>query len=629
MYAFVFVQDSDHPRTQADLRVYARTLRHVMPMLGLDLAAHCTVLPDCNCGWFRIEPTSTNLASLVSEAVEETYAAIVYGQVEGFGSAAHAVLDAWHHGGTMAVRNLEGSFGAVIIDRRDHTVTLISDVVGQRSLHYYTAGRTLVASPHDLALLSTGDCPADFDLTTAACIAAMDLSPRGKSMLRDAAFCHPSGFVRWQHGRITQMADPVLKPAHRIESGDKKATTDHLDRMIERLRTRTRLFVGEEQAVYTDLTGGFDSRAVLALLLSAADPSRIKAVCNGEATSLDAQIAARVARRYGGSFEARMPALPTPEVYLLNTDAMAFAMSGATNSKRAVAQALQFEHEIRPHAWGGGGETYRGPRYGPPGTHPALTRDDALTRLKGKTRIEKLPWQDAGLPGAMGERFDQSVDAYAAFSSNGYDIIDLFKLYERETVWGCLSKRFNWTNRGLWNPYMSPQLVRDAFRMPVPIRDHATIHEALLQRYMPGGYWMLVNGNTLAPFNRWARTMPLFRHVNRAFHGLHRRAQPLLKRGQVEGRHIEQIRADAFSGTLSGILREVLTEQGSLTLDLFGREGIGQLLEEHISGRQNHTQTLGCLVTVERWRVMAQETAHRAAASTMQYTSLRKHSEKV
>ncbi len=614
MYTFVFVHAPEQPRTEADLRAYARTLRQTMPALGLDLTADCAALTDCNCGWFLLQPDGTALPSLVSQAVEETHAVIAYGQVEGAPAAAHAVLDAWRRGGAQAVRELEGVFGAVVVDRREGAVTLISDAVGQRSLYYHAGGGALIVSPHDLALLSTGDCPARFDLTSAAGIAAAGWSFGGRSLLKEVSYCHPAGFVQRRDGRITWVSTPVLEPASRIEKGDRKAIALQFERMFERLRNSAKTFAGDAPTVYTDLTGGFDSRAVLALLLSAVAPSRIQAVCSGDSESPDVRIAASVAGRYGIPLERQVPELVSTDAYLSNTDLRAFAMNGATNSKRSIGPAPRFENETRPHAWGGAGEMYRRSYYHAFPKRLPLTHQEALDILKKKSRIEMLSRQRPELARSVAARFNQSVDNCASVSPDGYDIMDLFMLYERTAVWGAMSKRFDWLNRGLWCPYLSPQLVRDAYRMPSPLGDHTPIHEVLLRRYMPRAFWTPINGKTLAPLKWWARTMPLFHYVDRACHGLIMRVQPAYR----GGRNTDQIRGDYFAGMLSGVLRETLTEADSLTIELFGREGIERLLEEHVSGRQNHTHTLGNLMTVERWRLMAQAMARQASIESPQ-----------
>jgi hypothetical protein len=66
----------------------------------------------------------------------------------------------------------------------------------------------------------------------------------------------------------------------------------------------------------------------------------------------------------------------------------------------------------------------------------------------------------------------------------------------------------------------------------------------------------------------------------------------------------EEARASAFAGPLHEYIRGLLTESQSIAVELFGRKGIEQLLDEHATRGHNHLVLLGQLVTIEHYRKM-------------------------
>ena len=60
------------------------------------------------------------------------------------------------------------------------------------------------------------------------------------------------------------------------------------------------------------------------------------------------------------------------------------------------------------------------------------------------------------------------------------------------------------------------------------------------------------------------------------------------------------------------LVKEKSRTAGGFGEQLFGQEGMKRLLDDHNAHRKGHTDCLGSLITMERWRKMMQE-AHRRA----------------
>ena len=77
---------------------------------------------------------------------------------------------------------------------------------------------------------------------------------------------------------------------------------------------------------------------------------------------------------------------------------------------------------------------------------------------------------------------------------------------------------------------------------------------------------------------------------------------------------MDQLVHDFLAGPLMETVRGIVMSEGSFALEIFGRHGVESLLNEHKSRRMNHTEALGLLVAMERWRTMVQGVARDASA---------------
>lgn len=353
MYTFVFMATRTEALSHDILRNSARITRKWMPTLGIELVEGYTLLPGGQSGWFWLAPAGDGNQDLVSEYIDERYAVLVFGNISGCGScnAARTVFDAWDSGGSPKIRELEGCFSAVIVDRTGGPVLLIGDLMGRRALSYFADDRVLLASPHDVALMSTGRIPVEFDHVSVCSVAAFDWSLRGKSLLKHVNTCHPAEYIRWADGQIHHIADPVLNPSQRISAGDHRSISDHLNQMIERAQTNARVFVGNRPEFKCDLSAGLDSRAVWSLLVSVVDnPSRIIATSVGEVNNVKVKVASRLAKMYGTGFASYAEPAPSGDDFLARCDLLAFSMNGGTPGKRAMKYPKIFRTNPQTYA---------------------------------------------------------------------------------------------------------------------------------------------------------------------------------------------------------------------------------------------------------------------------------------
>lgn len=634
MHTFTFVAGRPGLLTRSRLLSHARIVRSLLPSLETRLQSDAFLRPEEGFGWSSLIPGTREGESLLSQAITSDHAAVAYGQVQcpadgagggtgtgtgsgtstGSGTGAQRLLGRWLEGGAEAVQELEGSFSAVVVERSTGEVHLLCDLLGHRALRFFATDQEIIASPHDLAIAATGRSPAGIDHTSAATILACEWSLGGRSMLEGVEICAPGEVVRWRAGVGTPDRTLFLPGARPADaSGGRGDVAEVRSRMLAVAVESTRLFLQEEPDPVVDLTAGLDSRAALALVLGAGNWQGRRVQCAGAEDSLDVRYGRRIADREGLRFIRTEPTLPTAEKFLEHVDLMAFAMNGDTNGKRALAPAPTYPARRLPHVWGGGGEIYRGYYYPPAGRSPGLRSNaDAARLLHSKLHVDRLPWRDPTFAEAVHRRQDERLDRLATAARGPYDLLDLYYLFERFAVWGSIKERFTWEPDRYWTPFANARLVRLGFRLPAPLGTRTRLHTDAIRRFLPGAYWVPVNGATILPFERLGAPG---RALNRAYRVAGRlvRRLPGSEVSSSGARSHEQLRAEIFAGPLSDTLAAILDSRDSLSAELLGHDGIRGILASHRAAAGIQTlQVLGRLVTMERWHQMARSA--RAAA---------------
>ena len=612
MHTFVLVASASHPPSSEDLRSYAEVIRRAMPCLGVALAEGRTLVPECGAGWVWLAPVCTRERPLISEHVDDEFAVVTFGET--FGDlrrdAAEAVLAAWRAGGAFGVSRTEGSFAAAIAHRASGRIVLVGDAVGHRALRYHAGAGTLIASPHEVSLVATGRCPTAIDYVSASSIVAAGWSLGGRSLLTGVHPCRATEYVEWRDGDVRIHRIPsILQGEDRIDGKDTEGIARQHERMIEAMRSYTRLFTRKDSVARTTLTAGLDSRVVLSLLLAELGPRPIQASCGGEPNSLDVKTARRVVERQGVAFSSAPLLFATPDEFIAHADLLAFAMNGDTDGKRAAYPPPRFDGSPQNIGGGWGGEVTRGFYYrGSPFAQRAhVGVEHAAEILKNVARSPKLPWACEDLVSGLEERSEEGARYYAAFSEDGYDILDLFYLHDRVAVWGALLGRFTWKERH-WSPFLSLRLLELAGAMPAPIGDRTHVHEECIRRFAPRSYWISINGKTLLPLERPGQVARALRLFNRKWQAL-LQGRKGFRLGRLSAGS-DQLRSTAFAGPLSQAVRDVLTSEGSFAFELFGRAGTERLLREPALGAKNHImQALGTLLIMERWRTLVTDVA--------------------
>ena len=626
MHTFIFFTGMQVELSNAMLCACSQNIKQYINSFGEAIVEKNTLLPEKKWGWVWLEPAKKSSYRLFSEAINERYAVLLFGSIpsDKQENPAQIVLQTWSSAGAVATQALEGSFGTVIVDRLEDTVTLLSDVIGQRSLRYYTDHEFLIVSPHDISIVATGRCPLAFDMGTAASLAGVSWSLGGKSLLKTINACYPTAYVQYQHGHIQTVSMPLVGNVHRLSPHDSLSIGENLDHMVAVAQENIKQVVTPGKPITAELSSGLDSRAILSLLLSVLPRNQISAWSVGASNDRDVMIARQLARLCRIDFSHAVLSSAPTDSFVAHSDLLTFATNGNANVMDIALKPMPlFDPAPSLSFCGDAGEIFRGYYY-PHGHRPhqrSISASDALSSLQRRIIITPLPWISLELEQIVRERLAAILGEYATVSTDGYDLLDMFYLYERFAVWCNKHERSTWEAPIRVSPFASRSLVRLAYKMPAPIADYARIHEEFIRRFAPLTAWLRINGDTRLPLegDRWITDF-LRKLDNKLTHIQQRIASQLQQRvwgdrWNAGDKSYNELREDALATEpLWDVIHNLLLAGNSLAIEMFGQNGTEQLLHNLKEPRgelQRHecAVIISRLVSVERFRTTAQAIA--------------------
>jgi hypothetical protein len=608
MYTFVFVVSSRADEAERCARSALERVRAALPTLGSPGRIACAALPELGAAYATLLPEIDRKVSLLQVELDERRLVISYGERPNTPRLAHSVREVFEQGGAPGVAGLDGNFSALIVERDTRRVWTAGTLLGHRALVYAATGTAFAVSPHDLALVATGLFPPEVDRNSLASMLVCDWSLSGRPLLASARRCHPLQLVQFEAGRAETRALSVRLFEPRFDARDRGGVRRQVALVADQLEHTARQMTAGLDCIEGSLTAGLDSRALWATLLAAAAARPLLCTTTGGDRSLDVRVARRLARSFGARHQRRDVEAPAADDFTRVLSLMAFFASGDTSAKRALTRLPNLTTPLPWLAGGTGGEIFRGFFYPYLGVAtrariaiPELA--DQLLRWRFR-RFDKLAFQEPAVRSALRLRLEETLSALGVHSSHPHDLLDLFYLFERYGRWGARPACFPWNNA--WTPFESSAAIREALKLPAPVGNHCTAHGLLIRRHLPArAYWTPINAGQLVPLQGPGQLRQLLRQ------GLNVRGllQQKLER-KLQGSSVtpDDVRARFLAEELSPVVRSLLQDQGSLSLDLFGAAGVEQLLAQH-GAQRNQLPLIGILLTAEQWWRLARTLA--------------------
>jgi hypothetical protein len=608
MYTFVFVVSTRADEAERRARSALERVREALPTLGSPGRIAGAALPELGAAYATLLPELDRPVSLLQVERDERRLVISYGERPNSVALARSVREVFDREGAPGVAALDGNFSALIVERDTRRVWLCGTLLGHRALYHGGTGTAFAVSPHDLALVATGLVPPLVDRNSLASMLVCDWSLSGRPLLAGARRCHPLELVRFESGRCEARALSVSLFEARFDARDRAGVQRQVARVADQLSHTAGETTARLERIEGSLTAGLDSRALWATLLGTAQGKPLLCSTTGGERSLDVRVARRLAHSFGAQHQRRDVEAPATEDFSRVLSLMAFFANGDTSAKRALTRSPKLTAPRASLAGGTGGEIFRGffyPYLGVAARAPLGSSElaDKLLRWRFR-RFDKLAFQEPELRSSLRSRLEETLRALAVHSSHPHDLLDLFYLFERYGRWGARPACFPWNTA--WTPFESIPAIRAALKLPAPIGDQCTAHALLIRRHLPArAYWTPINGGQLVTLQGPGRLRHWLRQGLNAGGLL---LQKLQQSGQRASLTPDDQRARFLAEELSPVVRSLLQDQGSLSLDLFGAAGVERLLQEHRAQR-NQLPLIGILLTAEQWWRLALQLA--------------------
>jgi asparagine synthase (glutamine-hydrolysing) len=512
-----------------------------------------------------------------------------------------AIVHAYEQWGAEAIGRLRGMFGLAIWDARTRNLLLARDRIGIKPLHYAEVGGRLYFGSEIKSLLCAPDLPRELDEAALDHYLSFLYTPRDGSIFRAVRKLPPGHLLRWSNGRVRVERYWQL-PADEPYGGSEADAVAALRNVLE---DAVRSHLVSDVPLGAFLSGGVDSSLVVGLM-AATSGARVKTFSIGfdEPAFDELEHARRVADHFGTDhyeFVVKPDAIGILDSLIQHFDEP-FADSSAIPTW--YVSELARRHVTVVLSGDGGDELFGGyDRYLP---HPRVVAFDRYSprALRGVAALAAR-----GLPqGARGKNFLRHVardergrylDAIRFFGADEKSALlsaDLRARLRGPDPEARLGAHFARYDRLPW----ASQMMRFDAETYLP-EDVLTKVDRMSMAHSIESRVPLLDNDVIA----FASTLPAgFKIKNgRRKHILKEVAATLLP-GDILDRRKQGFGVPLgvwFRGNLRELFADTLLSTAALTRGYFETSFVRRLVDEHVSGRRDHTLRLWQLVVFERW----------------------------
>jgi len=218
------------------------------------------------------------------------------GHVLAVGSDAEFLLHLYEEYGDQCASRLNGAFVAVIWDRTSHRLVLINDRFGLHPVYYTQPNGRFLFSSGLRALLAAPDLRRHVDVLSLAQFLTLDHLVGNRTLLADVFLLPPATILTYHDGRLN------LRTYWRCRYNPRHSPSglnDYVDQANYHLQQAVKRSLKGEASVGLYLSGGLDSRALLACLADQANGTRLHTFTWGIPNCRDARFAREIANKAG------------------------------------------------------------------------------------------------------------------------------------------------------------------------------------------------------------------------------------------------------------------------------------------------------------------------------------------
>ena len=516
-------------------------------------------------------------------------------------SDTETIVHAYEQWGEDCFRRLRGMFGIALWDRRDRTLLLARDRAGIKPIHYAERGGRLYFGSELKSLLAAGAVDGRIDVEALDHYLSFLYTPRDRSIFQGVSKLPPGHLLRWRDGRSE------VRPYWQIGTQEPFGGTagEAAAELRRVLADAVRSHMISDVPLGAFLSGGVDSSAVVGLMAEASGrPVQTFSIGFDEPQYDELEHARAVAAHFGTDhheFVVRPDGVGILDRIVEHFDEP-FADSSAIPTW--YVSEIARRHVTVVLSGDGGDELFGGyDRYIP---HPRVEQFDRLP-VPGRRRLASAVWPL--LPhGVQGKNFLRhvSLDTEGRF----IDSIALFRADEKSALYTPAMRS------ALRGANAEATLARHFARFST-LPPHSRMMRFDFETYLPEDVLTKVDRMSMAHSIEsrvplldnevidFAATLPAhFKiHNGRRKHVLKEALRGLLPASILDRRKQGfGVPLDVwFRGNLTGMFADVLGSARTRQRGFFEPAFVQRLVQEHLSGRRDHTLRLWQLLVFELW----------------------------
>jgi asparagine synthase (glutamine-hydrolysing) len=517
-------------------------------------------------------------------------------------SDTETIVHGYEQWGEGVFSRLRGMFAIALWDERQHALLLARDRAGIKPLYYAQAGDRLFFGSEAKCLLACPTVDRTLDPVALDHFLAYLYTPRDRAIFNGMRKLPPGHALRLSHGTVTVTRYWELPATSGSFTGSEQDALEELD---HRLAAAVRSHMVSDVPLGAFLSGGIDSSLVVALMSRASNrPVSTFSIGFDEGPFNELPHARRVARHLGTDHHehvVRPDALAILDRLIWHFDEP-FADASAIPTWYVSEMARR--HATVVLSGDGGDELFGGyDRYAP---HPAVARLDRHAPRLGRA-VAAATWR--ALPhGALGKNFLRHVarDAHGRY-------LDSVTFYHADERGALLSADLRRALDG-WD-------AEAFFRVPFERFGHMPFSAQLMafdfETYLPEDCLTKVDRMSMA--HSIEVRVPLLDHLVVEFAASlpaslkmrHGTLKYLLK--QLAFRYVPRDVLDRpkqgfavpigswFRGSMRDAFGDILASPTARQRGYFDNQFVARVLDEHLSGKRDHSLRLWQLLVFELW----------------------------
>jgi len=516
-------------------------------------------------------------------------------------SDTETIVHAYEQWGEDAIARLRGMFGIALWDARTRTLLLARDRAGIKPLHYVESNGRLYFGSEIKSLLAAGAVERQIDLEALDHYLSFLYAPRDKSLFKGVRKLPPGHILRWRDGRAEELRFWEISASEPFDGTADEAAARLRDVLADAVRSH----MISDVPLGAFLSGGVDSSLVVGLMAEASDrPVQTFSIGFDEPDFDELEHARAVARHFRTDhheFVVRPDAMAILDRLVCHFDEP-FADSSAIPTWYVSEIARQYVTVVL--SGDGGDELFGGyDRYLP---HPRVAQFDRIP-IPGLRHAARAVWPL--LPhGTRGKNFLRHVSRDA--DGRYLDSIAFFQADEKD---GLYTGDIRHAIDGRYADGAAARRLRRFATLPA----HSRMMKLDFETYLPEDVLTKVDRMSMAHSIEsrvplldnevidFAASVPasLKIHKGRRKHLLKEAVRTLLP-DEILNRRKQGFGVPLgvwFRGGLSDLLSDVLTSPRTRQRGYFQPSFVDRLVEEHRSGKRDHTLRLWQLMIFELW----------------------------